>query len=364
MGWFSSDAHLHDEIAKLKGEKEALSERNRALENEVADLRAALRQAADTAAQQYDKGVMRYQNAKLKGNLLDIQGNMADSVNGIKAGMEHSSQLLDDIIALTGDSRQISESLHNLNEMATGATQTIDGLSSRAEDVGSILTLIKDISDQTNLLALNAAIEAARAGEHGRGFAVVADEVRKLADRTDKAVAEINISLQAMKQDVMSIGEEFDRVHMTIESTTGMIEGFSTTIDSDANLLRTTFNRIAHTNDRIFMSLAKLDHVLWKVNTYLSAVLKKEQFAFVDHHNCRLGKWYESGEGFQHFSHTPSYRNLEAPHATVHDGTRKVFGLMTAEQVDYKALMAAFEEMEGGSEQVFAVLDKILGEKA
>jgi methyl-accepting chemotaxis protein len=97
-----------------------------------------------------------------------------------------------------------------ISDAVSASATSVQELGKRGEQIGQIIEVINDIADQTNLLALNAAIEAARAGEHGRGFAVVADEVRKLADRTTKATEEIAVSIKAIQSET---GQAVDRMN-------------------------------------------------------------------------------------------------------------------------------------------------------
>jgi uncharacterized protein (UPF0335 family) len=235
----------------------------------------------------------------------------------------------------------------------------VETLSLRADEIKSILGLIRSIAQQTNLLSLNAAIEAARAGEHGRGFAVVADEVRSLADKTQEAIRQTNDVIEAMYDNVQTVTTTSRQVIERMQSVNKEVGGFRNDMESMYGEINGHFGDISCMTDSVFMSLAKLDHVIWKVNTYLSVNKGEPAFDFVDHHNCRLGQWYYVGEGRQMFSNSRHYGSLERPHAAVHNGTRDVFDLIKNESRDYAALMRAFESMETSSHTVFEILDKI-----
>lgn len=135
-----------------------------------------------------------------------------------KESIEKSSEKLHNVLV---DMQKLKDDVANASELESNLARKLEHMSAEATQVKQILVVISDIADQTNLLALNAAIEAARAGEHGRGFAVVADEVRKLAERTQKSLTEINATINVI---VQSIVDSSDQMNLNAKNIERLVE--------------------------------------------------------------------------------------------------------------------------------------------
>lgn len=346
-------ARLALENSRLITENAKLSEEASTLKSENESLKASQQREI-----QLDE-LMGYQNENSKLCLMDIQTNLAESVATAKNILQSVHSIYDDFDSLN---TQIQDTVSGLQEVESVSKQSVDSvetMSSRAEEISSILSLIKGIAEQTNLLALNAAIEAARAGEHGRGFAVVADEVRGLADKTSSAITKTNTVIVSLHENVASVSSDSTRVWSQLAKISEVSSSLQEGIAHVNKVVGGHFKDVELVSDSIFMSLAKLDHILWKTNTYLSMNKKEPAFSFVDHNNCRLGKWYCEGDGKEYFSQAPSFKTLDLPHSKVHNGTKTVFELLERTPLDYPALSEAFTLMEESSQQVFKILDAV-----
>jgi methyl-accepting chemotaxis protein len=347
----------------------------------------------------------------VQGMLEKVRHVAASAGNAVTATQQADSE------ANTGK-KVVGETIASIQSVANEvghAAQVISELAEDSRNIGTILDTIKGIADQTNLLALNAAIEAARAGEQGRGFAVVADEVRKLAQSTQEATAQIQKLIERLQEKSLaavkvmeegrervdasvgqagSAGESLDKIARAVASIRdmngeiassakeqlGVAEGINASLATINQMASETSAGVRSTEDavadlaklldqlkvlvsqfkvgthKLDLSSAKSAHLNWKVRlrAFLDGRGTLTEEEAVSHQQCTFGKWYYS-EGLKNYGNIQELRDVEEPHAELHRTIKEIVKAMRAG--DKATAERLYASVDGISKRIVALLE-------
>jgi len=361
--WFSKDKSSANEDKQPTAEVKVLQQQLDDKERELEQSRAQLSTAQGEVATLQKRLLSLHQS----GCLLLSSSDLLRVIGGKAAA--GSQKMFDEHVHLTEASSLFKQSAMLLTEVKQGAKhlsaqttanrESIDNLEQASQTIAQFTETIASISSQTNLLALNAAIEAARAGEHGRGFAVVADEVRALAGKTEDATNEIREYVSVIIDNAEKTRIGFAEMTTSIDEVNVSADTIDTAIGDVVGISTQMMDSLGENTGEAFIESIKTDHLLYKVSIYEVAFGLSEQTPadFKSHHDCRLGKWYFTGDGQKYLAGIPAFQQLDTPHEAVHNEGGA--GLEAFAEQNYELANQHFMAMEEASRQVTTLLDKL-----
>ena len=296
----------HDELGRVCDAFNTMGEQFRQLLSEISDSVHQLASASEETSSvtlQTQQGLRNQQNRTAE--VATAMNEMTASMSEVKNSVDQAAEAAKTCEKEAEDGMSVvSETIHAIRAVSAeveNAAATIHGLEEDTEKMGSILDVIKGVAEQTNLLALNAAIEAARAGEQGRGFAVVADEVRTLASRTQESTQEIHAMIERLQNGTQSAVLVMERSKEQAENSVEQ----STKADASLKSINASVNTILEMNTHIAISVDEQSSVADNINENVvsinqvaeETVMGAEQTALASEELAKLASHLQSMVG-------------------------------------------------------------------